>query len=339
MVKIKDVAAKAGVSVSTVSYVINGKAEQIRISEVTQKKVWEAVEELNYRPNMQAKKLKTGQAFSPTYAVLWNERANSNLLERFMSGVQEAREKEKLSFEIVIYPYNHHTLADACNYLKKSYCSGAIWLGVNMKDVEYAEKQDFSIPMVVFVKSEKFNSVIIDDEKIGIIAAEHMADCGCKEIVVIQRVKFMDDAEGRVTNFQQRCMDLGVNVYIQDKEYEYSIEGGMKAAMEAVRDYPKVDGLYYLMDIMAAGGVNWLSFHRGEIGRQVKVMSHGNAIFSKCTYPQITVTNMPIEEMAAEGIRILPGKNNSNVLEQTCVKLPTTLIERESCTKKRWEKY
>ena len=34
-----------------------------------------------------------------------------------------------------------------------------------MKDVEYAEKQDFSIPMVVFVKSEKFNSVIIDDEK------------------------------------------------------------------------------------------------------------------------------------------------------------------------------
>ncbi|MCA5963417.1 LacI family DNA-binding transcriptional regulator [Blautia sp. RD014234] len=38
MVKIKDVAAKAGVSVSTVSYVINGKAEQIRISEVTQKK-------------------------------------------------------------------------------------------------------------------------------------------------------------------------------------------------------------------------------------------------------------------------------------------------------------
>ena len=94
MVKIKDVAAKAGVSVSTVSYVINGKAEQIRISEVTQKKVWEAVEELNYRPNMQAKKLKTGQAFSPTYAVLWNERANSNLLDRFMSGVQEAREKE-----------------------------------------------------------------------------------------------------------------------------------------------------------------------------------------------------------------------------------------------------
>ena len=62
-----------------------------------------------------------------------------------------------------------------------------------------------------------------------------MADCGCKEIVVIQRVKFMDDAEGRVTNFQQRCMDLGVNVYIQDKEYEYSIEGGMKAAMEAVQ--------------------------------------------------------------------------------------------------------
>ena len=96
---------------------------------------------------------------------------------------------------------------------------------------------------------DRFNSVIIDDEKIGIIAAEHMADCGCKEIVVIQRVKFMDDEEGRVTNFQQRCMDLGVNVYIQDKEYEYSIEGGMKAALEAVRDYPKVDGLYYLMDL------------------------------------------------------------------------------------------
>lgn len=58
MASIKDVAAKAQVSISTVSIIINGKSKERKISKETQEKVLNAMKELNYQPNLSAKKLR-----------------------------------------------------------------------------------------------------------------------------------------------------------------------------------------------------------------------------------------------------------------------------------------
>ncbi|MDE6185713.1 MAG: LacI family DNA-binding transcriptional regulator, partial [Lachnospiraceae bacterium] len=71
MVGIKDIAKKAGVSFSTVSIILNGRAEERKISPGTQKKVMDAVKELQYRPNISAKSLKEGRNSSFVIALFW----------------------------------------------------------------------------------------------------------------------------------------------------------------------------------------------------------------------------------------------------------------------------
>ena len=71
MATIKDVAKKAGVSVSTVSIVINGKSKERSIPEATQEKVAKAMAELGYQPNQTARRLRTKDEQRPVIAFYW----------------------------------------------------------------------------------------------------------------------------------------------------------------------------------------------------------------------------------------------------------------------------
>ena len=107
MPTIKDVAALAGVSFSTVSIIINGKSAERKISLQTQKKVLDAMKELNYKPNISAKKLRNHRP-TITIALFWTTDFRSSMLARFMKGLQDEIKDIQANgdcVEIVIYPY------------------------------------------------------------------------------------------------------------------------------------------------------------------------------------------------------------------------------------------
>lgn len=68
--QIKDIADKLGLSVSTVSVVLNGRGDQVRISKETQKKVLNAAKEINYQPNIYARRLR--QALTRRHHIFWH---------------------------------------------------------------------------------------------------------------------------------------------------------------------------------------------------------------------------------------------------------------------------
>lgn len=329
MAKLKDIAERAGVSASAVSYVLNGRGEEKRIARSTQEQIRKIAQEMNYHPNVLAKRLKREADFVPMFVVMWNMRVNSDLLERFMKGAERLRSRS--NFELIIYPYHSSNLAEACEYLKKAICNGAFWLGSDSDHIRYAEQYDYSIPITVLQASERFHTVELDDLTVGQMAAEHMFRSGCRKIVIIDKVQGLDRDPGRIQMFEQQAKKLGFEAHRAEKEYEYSMEGGMLAAKEALERFPDADGLYFIVDILAAGGVNWLTYHGMEVGKRIKVMSHGNAVFSRCTYPQITVSNLPVEEMAEQGIDILLKNGMEKQSAPVHIVLPTNLIIRQSC--------
>ena len=71
MATIKDVAKAAGVSVTTVSIIINGKAEERKISEATRDRVLETMRELGYQPNLSARRLRNQDSKKPVIAFFW----------------------------------------------------------------------------------------------------------------------------------------------------------------------------------------------------------------------------------------------------------------------------
>ena len=88
MATIREVAALAGVSLSTVSIVINGQAAERKITDATCKKVWDAVEQLGYHPNIAARKLRVPDSGTLTIALYWSNDFRTALLGRFLQGMQ-----------------------------------------------------------------------------------------------------------------------------------------------------------------------------------------------------------------------------------------------------------
>ena len=331
MVRIKDVAEKAGVSISTVSYVINNKGDQLRIAAGTQKKVWDAVRELGYHTNTHARNLKKGIKCNPVYAVLWNNLVNSNLLERFMSGVHKYILDTGNEFELVIYPYQSETLPKICKRVQEDSINGAIWLGAGRNDTAYAEQRSYPVPIVVIGPAEKFSSIGIDQKEVGRTAANHMFACGCRNVALIPNIRDFDYMKERTDSFVTFFESHGGKAFILENQYDYSLEGGMLATSDAFHKDPSCDGLYYMVDIMAAGCINWLNCNKRNPMHKVQVMSHGNSVFAQCAYPKITVTDFPVEEMTVKALQVLNHcLQKDNHIEHLIV--PCPIIERGSCS-------
>ena len=96
MPTIKDIAKAADVSIATVSIVLNGKGKERKISEETQKRIFEIAHAMNYVPNQSAKKLRVAQSDSYSVAFYWATDFRINYLARITLGLQrEIMRQEK----------------------------------------------------------------------------------------------------------------------------------------------------------------------------------------------------------------------------------------------------
>ncbi len=106
VITIKDVAAAAGVSPSTVSVILNGCGNKYRIAKSTQVKVLSVAKELKYRTNVYAKKLAMGNATeNPIICIFWEAFFDYGPLKDFFEGLMRYKDECVPGFEFAIHPY------------------------------------------------------------------------------------------------------------------------------------------------------------------------------------------------------------------------------------------
>lgn len=134
---IKDIAEKAGVSVATVSFVLNDKCVEKKISKATQEKVWETVRELGYQPNVLARTLRSDLEESNKYyiTIFWTTDKRDRIMIRFLRGLQEEILRKKLNCEITIKPYENNHLQEAMTDRTLKMCHGIILCNASEKDI------------------------------------------------------------------------------------------------------------------------------------------------------------------------------------------------------------
>lgn len=334
MANLKDVARRAGVSISTVSYVLNGKAEKMRISRETREQVLTIAKEMNYQPNVQARRLKDTSKKGPVFAVLWDSNNGGSFLARFMVGAQNALINMTQEFEVVILPYRAEELHRVSALHSENMYNGALIANVGLKDKDYLENTDISLPIVLFNRlSKKYSSVYTSEERIGMIAARHMIQAGCRHFALVRPRLDLRILEPRKEGFLKVCRENGIEM---DPELimvsDYSLTGGAEATEEILRRSRTVDGIYYLTDMMAAGGVNKLHELHKSVPEEIKIMSHGDNVYSRCTYPSITCTHLPVEEMSENGIRMLiDGYQEGKLYQKRDMEFDVNLVKRGSC--------
>lgn len=319
MAGIREVAAKVGVSPSTVSRAINGSGY---VSEAKKTAIAAAIADLDYVPNELV-----GNLFQKRTRLIGV--VLPDIYHPFYAAILQSLERE-------LYDNGYKTML--CNTVLESnrereyihmlqrHVVDGIIFGYHTLDV--AEYERLKVPIVTLDHriNEQIPNLRADHHQGGRLAAEKMIAGGSKKIIqLLGRHAEWDTPFARHKVFMEVCAQHGVQVqeiYHQQRIYQY--EGSLAVARQVVREYPDFDGVF-AVDLMAAAMLNALRESGRRVPEDVQIIGYDGCIVPYITYPQLTTIVQPIEQLAAQMVhnlvRLIRGETDQLDLQHHPVKL------------------
>ena len=213
--QITEIANQLGLSPGTVSVVLNGRGDKVRISKATQKRVKDAAREMGYQPNIYARRLRNSgiEETSQVIAVFWNSGYADDIMGSFFRGLQHISDSKGYCVEFYVHMFEYGQLCDCEHIMTPTRFSGIIICGISDADAEFLNNHSFDIPIVcVFRNEKKYHSVYVDDYDIGINVARLFAQRGHKSVGFIGSNQNGPNSGLRKSGFINKCRDLGLHM-------------------------------------------------------------------------------------------------------------------------------
>lgn len=322
MATIKDVAREAGLTVGTVSRVLNNRGY---ISEATREKVYQIMKELNYQPNEVARSLSKSKTNTigvivphivhPYFAKLISnlEKAASDRgFKMLLCNSREERERELEYLEM----------------LKSNRVAGLILCSATVKTESL---ESLEIPVITIERNVGTGtaSVECDNYQGGVLAAKHLIACGCKHLINFGGVdKTEMPADSREVGFLEMCGQYGVaGVASKSHENQYIAMEYHEHIEKIIRENPETDGIFASSDLIAAQVLQVCAKLGLKVPEQVKVVGFDDVNVAALTTPPITTIHQPVKEMAEMSVDLIVRSNKGEMIPTRTV-LPVTLVKR-----------
>lgn len=339
MATLKEIASISGYSVSTVSVVLGGKSAQRGIPNATQKKILEVASSLHYQPNIAARALRDHDNQGMfLIALFWSTDFRAPMMMRFIKGLRDYIDKlpendKRKSIKFVINFYNNDKLHEQPGLKSLSYYHAAIICNASKKDLDFLEQTELPVPIVLYNRrSEKYNSVVVEDTHFGEIAARVFASHGKHTTQIITSEAAFSGMEVRRTSFRKSVASFGLQIF-DTVICENSMTGGYQAALELADRESFPECLFCGSDAIAIGVLR--AFHEKKISipEQVEIIAVGNGDKEQEMYavPSLSVVMLPMEEMAVRCLERLLEIRSDPFLPPEQEFLELKYIPRESC--------
>lgn len=331
-VTIKQVASRAGVSQMTVSRVIN---KQGLVKETTRLKVQKAIDELNYRPNLSARRLAGGKSLY--IGLVYHNPSPGYLTKILVGGLSACRQN---GHHLVLEDLGEHAVFDDpkknAETLAGTGLDGVI-VTPPLSDVrEFVDTLDkLGVPVIRIaardIKTNKLH-VSMDDEAAVKKMMNHIIGYGHKKIAFIRGPETHPSTYHRFAGYKgamkENKLDMVAN-YIVDGDFTY--KSGLDAA-SALLDLPEPpSAIFASNDDMAAGAVT-AGYMKGLIvPNDLSVAGFDDTEIATNIWPQLTTIRQPISDMSARAVSLLAahihGEEGAKTLEAI---LDFEIIERDS---------
>ncbi len=337
-VQIKHIAEQLGISQSTVSVVLNGRGDKIRISKATQKQVLEAAKDMNYQPNIYARRLRgagTKQA-GQIISIFWNTKYNDDL-GKFFKGASIAIEKNSYNIEFMVQLFEEDHLDQLEDLMSSQKYNGIIVCAPGEHDIEFLSNATFDIPLVLSNKgNSKYSGIYTDNFETGRNCAKLFAENGHKKVGVIGVSRKGSGSAVRRFGFMDECERLGIeikNEWVTESQ-DYDITGGYQCAKKIV-DCQNVPtglptGIFILSDTQAIGAMIAFKDHNVRIPEDIEILAYGNNDMFEMISPKISSVGVSREIMAENAVNLLMTKIENNITDPISRVLVPEYIFRES---------
>ena len=213
---LKQIANQAGVSVSTVSIVLNGRGDEMRISAATQAKVRACAKQADYTPNVYARKLRKsaqGKGFK-VVGVFWSTDFLDESMGEFFLNANRTIAEKQYSIDFSIHFFKPGALSEIREQLNPWQFNGMIFCGTRQEDVEFLESLGLDIPVVLSnnIQSDKLSGVFADNIDVGKRSARELFDHGYRRVGIITQDRLSVGASVRRFGFFSEAERLGMTV-------------------------------------------------------------------------------------------------------------------------------
>ncbi|MEH6551502.1 MAG: LacI family DNA-binding transcriptional regulator [Pseudomonadales bacterium] len=329
-VTIYDVAEKAGVSIKTVSRIINKEAN---VSEKTRLKVEAAVEALNYRPSVSARGLGGNRSY--ILGLVYDVPSPAYVID-VQNGVLAACEEE--GFGLLIYPCDHtqkDLAEDLCRLVKDSRLDGLVLTPpISGKKVVLDMLAKEGVP-VTLVAPPEFESgppsVCTNDIESAVAMTRHLLSLGHRRIAYIKGHEDHPSSRLRLRGYRAAMKEAGIkeiaNLIVQGK---YDFESGEACARKLLSLDEPPSAIFASNDYMAAGVIKVASLMGFSIPGDLSVTGFDDAPISRQMWPMLTTIQQPVVKMAGAAAHLLITLVRRGEVAERELRFDSRLIIRES---------
>lgn len=338
MATLKDIAEKVGVSVMTVSKVLNSVDSPIKVGQETKDEILRVARELNYRPNVFARYLKIKR--SDIIGVIVPDIADPYFGE-MVSGTEQVLNEHGYFFLLSTIS---NSLEKEKSYLEKLRLSQAHGIMITgsmpqVADREIAQLVEDGIPVVLIGRefdNPQVPYVTVDNELGGFLAVEYLIKLGHRRIGFIIGPDYSGDAQQRLVGYKKALAEYGLqydeDLVIKGGNNEESGYQSMEALLDRKRSFSAV---CTFNDRTALGAMRAIRDHGMRVPEDISIVGFDDIPTARCSEPPLTTIRQPVRELGRQGAlllikRLKRGKGSEEPCDR--VILPLELMVRESCT-------
>lgn len=327
MATIRDVAKLAGVSVATVSRVLNKNGY---VNKETEQKVMKAIEQLHYQPNAVARGLAGKQ--TGTIALILPDISNPFFPE-IARGVEDVAQRHGYTVILCNSDDQGHKERSYIEVLKKKYIDGIIFASNTLGEDDLEKMRRNDIPLVVLDRApnSQLCSVVRSQNFEGAkLAVQHLLDTGCKKIAHIYGPQEFVTAKKRMAGYEESVMHFPWYTPSLMVPGHFRVDGGLQAVKELMARHPDVDGIFAGNDLMAIGALKGLHQMGIKVPHDVALIGFDGIGLTQITEPELSTVAQPIYEMGTLAAKVLIEKIETGLDEDRLYELDVTLVERDS---------
>jgi LacI family purine nucleotide synthesis repressor len=307
---IKDVAQLAGVSPTTVSIVLNGKAIERKIPGETRSRIEQAINQLDYHPNMNARRLRSAEGQKAVIAFYWPLDYRINMLAWHLNSMQTEFKRKKFECELVVVTYKYNYLSKDSTAILKGNYDAVIVGGASSRDITYLESLTLQVPLLFINRSSaKYSTVGVDNEEVARKAAGLFHGKGYREICVFSSIQKYLATSLRTNKFVETCISLGINIPDDHiVKTDNTPDGGISAARIFSEKFgKKIRAIFCDSDIIAMGLVYQLNRFGFRIPGDLELLTIAMTDIHNTTYytPSISSISLPADRIAAMAVDII----------------------------------
>lgn len=336
---LKEIAAMAGVSAATVSYVLNNTAQ---VSDATRQKVEKIIKQTGYRSNMLAKGLRKNETFLIGVIVeditVWhtapiidgiNEIAEIRGYNTILSNLRLLSKIESQFEHISMF---QEDIDKALDVLIGMQVDGVIYVGMHDRKIEHV-LHDIQKPVVYcycYTDGEG-SSVRYSNEKTAYQLTQSLIEKGHRNFGVLNGLEGSEPAQLRYHGFTKAMNEAGIEIKQENiLRGDWNYLKGKAAAKELLmrKDHPDV--IVAMNDEMAVGAYHTAAELGIKIPDDISITGFDNAEIAQYVSPKLTTVDRPLQEMGYRSMELLlnmiPGINVGDYN----ITLPCTIVEGES---------